>query len=91
MVRSRASGSLSIRVAWARLTKAPEAGFPIRSATSSVANPIAPAVRAAESAKAIPPPTMSARRRGVSPARPISGSRALPKRPGIASARPTSG
>jgi hypothetical protein len=77
-------------VACARLTNAPDAGLPISSATSSVQKPTASADSAAEAANASPPKKISARRRGVSPARPISGSRALPKKPGIASTSPTS-
>ena len=90
MFRSRRAGSWSISVAWARLTKAPVAGLPIRSATSSVQNPTAAALDTAESAKTSPPAAISIPRRRVSPAIPISGSSALPKSPGRASTRPIS-
>jgi hypothetical protein len=90
MLRSRADGSRSISVAWARLTNAPVAGFPIMSAASSVQKPSAAALSAAETAKAIPPAKTKAPRRRELPAIPISGSSALPKRPGRASTRPTS-
>jgi hypothetical protein len=88
MLRARSAGAASISVACARLTKAPVAGLPTSSATSSVQKPIAAPLDAAETAKPTPPATSSARRRCVSAATPISGSSRLPKIPGSASARP---
>jgi hypothetical protein len=90
MFRTRAGGSASMSVAWARETKAPVAGLPIRRATSSSQNPPAAAVSAAEPAKARPPAAMRRRRRDVSPAAPSSGSRRLPTKPGTASTAPIS-
>jgi hypothetical protein len=64
--------------------------LPIRSAKSSVQKPIATALSVVEAKNTTPPAKISLERQRVFPASPMTGSSALPKRPGSARTSPTS-
>ena len=75
-------------VAWGRLTKAPEAGWPMQNAASSGRNPGLAATRATDTTNRTPPPNISALRSQTSPKTPTAGSNTWPTTAGIASSTP---